>query len=249
VNTTVPGIGYEVRDEDIITYDPGTGTWSMYFDASDVGIGTSDLDAFHIRNDGSILMSFSSALTVPGITGGPNGELVEESDVFLFTPTSTGDNTAGAFSFYFDGSDVGLDSTSEDVVGLYEFSDGSLGISTSGSPSGAGIPASRDEDVLRFSGVFGFDTIGTWTLYFDGSDAGLGNSGDDLDAITFAANTDMLFSTKSPFTTSQGTADDEDVLRFTGTYGLPTIGTINLETVLSTLGIDPTVDLDGLHAS
>ena len=128
INTTVPGIGVEVRDEDIVVYDPATGNWAMHFDASDVGITSSDLVAFHIRADGTILMSYSSTITVPGLTAGPAGETVDDTDLFVFTPTTTGDTTAGSFSFYFDGSDVGLDTSGEDIIGVHEFADSSIAI-------------------------------------------------------------------------------------------------------------------------
>jgi len=46
------------RDEDIVAYDVNTGTWSMHFDGSDVGLGGSqDGNAFHIDTDGSILLA------------------------------------------------------------------------------------------------------------------------------------------------------------------------------------------------
>ncbi len=247
LNTTVPGIGVEVRDEDIVVYDPASGSWAMYFDASDVGITTSDLNAFHVRDDGSILMSFASTITVPGLTGGPSGESVEDTDIVLFTPTSTGDNTAGGFSFYFDGSDVELDVSSEDIVGLYEFGDGSLAISTRGNLDATGIATGRDEDVHRFTGTFGANTAGTWSLYFDGSDVGLSASGDDLNGISFDNDIDLLFSTRESYSAAGGAGDDEDISRFTGTYGDTTSGTATLELDLSTLGIDPAVDVDGLH--
>ena len=102
------GVG-NVEDEDIVTYDEGTDTWALYFDGSDVGIAGTDLNAFHVRSDGSILMSLDSATsTVPGLTGGPNGTTVEDSDVILFTGT-TGPATSGSFSFHFDGNRVAYD--------------------------------------------------------------------------------------------------------------------------------------------
>ncbi len=245
--TPVPGIASSVRDEDIVSFDPATGTWAMFFDASDVGLTSSDLDAFYVRPSGSVLMSFSSDGTViPGMTGGPNGELVDESDVFLFTPTSVGDTTAGSFSFYFDGDDVDLSTNGEDVDGLHEFADGSLAISTSGSNSVGGLPSGGDEDVYRFTGTFGSVTAGTWALYFDGSEVGFTASAADINAITFDAETDMLFSTAGTFTAAGTSGDDEDISRFAGTFGETTSGTASLELDLSALGIPTTADVDAL---
>ncbi|HSJ28742.1 MAG TPA: Ig-like domain-containing protein, partial [Acidimicrobiia bacterium] len=246
VNTTVPGIGVGVRDEDIVAYDGSSG-WSMYFDASDVGVTTSDLDAFHVRADGSVLMSFSSTLDVPGLVGGPAGESVEDRDVVVFTPSLTGEVTAGSFSFVFDGSDVGLDTTSEDIGGLYEFADGSWGISTSGSLNVAGVAQGGDEDVHRFTGTFGSVTSGSWALVFDGSDVGLTESSEELDGVSFLADAGLLFSTAGSYSAAGGAGDDEDVSRFVGTFGEATSGSASVELDVSTLGIDPAVDVDGLH--
>jgi hypothetical protein len=77
--TSVPGLG-TVSDSDIVSCDTATLTWSMVFDASDVGIDKGTLDAFHIRANGQILMStgldaddpekpLASKLLVPGIIG------------------------------------------------------------------------------------------------------------------------------------------------------------------------------------
>ncbi|HEX6257190.1 MAG TPA: Ig-like domain-containing protein [Euzebyales bacterium] len=246
INTTVPGVG-GVRDEDIVSYDAAAGTWALYFDASDVGITSNDIDAFHVRGDGSVLLSFSSTMTVPGLTGGPAGESVEDADVVLFTPTSTGATTAGSFSFHFDGSDVELDTSGEDITGLYEFADGSLGVTTAGTISVSGVAKGGDEDVHRFSGSFGAATSGAWSLLFDGSDLGLTGSGDDLDGVAFDGGSDLLFSTKGSYAAAGGAGDDEDISRFTGTLGPTTSGSITLERDLSALGIDPAADVDALH--
>ena len=113
-------------------YNRSTNGWAMYFDASDVGISTSDLEDFAIRGDGSILMSFSSSINVPGLVGGPDGTLIDDSDLILFTPVTTGATTSGTFSFYFDGSDVGLETTNERLDGFDVLPDGTLLVSTTG---------------------------------------------------------------------------------------------------------------------
>ncbi|HET9912177.1 MAG TPA: S8 family serine peptidase, partial [Anaerolineales bacterium] len=95
--------GVAFNDEDIVAYNTGTGTWSMYFDGSDVGI-TGDVDAFAIMPDGSILLSFEAASSG-----------VDDSDIVRFAPTSLGSNTAGTFSVYLTGSSVGLTTNDEDI--------------------------------------------------------------------------------------------------------------------------------------
>ncbi|MEW5958501.1 MAG: Ig-like domain-containing protein, partial [Chloroflexota bacterium] len=57
--------GVAFADEDILAYDLSTGTWSMYFDGSDVGLNASgqEVDAFYVNADGTILLSLGAAGT------------------------------------------------------------------------------------------------------------------------------------------------------------------------------------------
>jgi hypothetical protein len=245
---SVPGIAFTVSDEGIVVHDPVTSSWLMFIVASDVGIATSDLDAFHVGGNDTVLMSFSSErMTIPGLNDDPDGELVDDSDVISFTPTSIGEATAGTFSFYFDGSDVDLTSSAEDVHGLFEFADGSLGISTTGSVTVGGLASGGDEDVYRFTGTFGAGTSGTWELWFDGSDVGLTTSPEDLDGISLDNETDMMFSTTGSHDAAGGAGDDEDISRFTGSFGETTARSAALEFDASATGIGPGNDIDALH--
>ena len=246
--TTVPGVG-NVRDEDVVTYDPSSDTWAWYFDGSDVGIGSTDINALHVLADGTLVMSFNASnFSVPGLTGGPNGTTVEDSDLVLFAFTQSGSNTSGSFQFIFDGSDVGLTTNGEDIDGVYEFPGGGLAISTLGSAGVSGVSGVRDEDVMLFNATqFGSTTTGTWSMYFDGSDVGFSSSSsEDLSAVTFEDGEDMLFSTVGNWSASGGSGTDEDVGRFSGTFGASTSGSASLELDLSALGIDVSEDVDGL---
>ncbi len=248
--TTVPGLG-SVADEDVVTYDPATGTWAMYFDGSDVGLGGTDVNALHVLSDGALVLSFdSTTFSVPGLVGGPSGNTVEDRDLVLFSFTSSGATTSGSFQFVFDGSDVGLATSSEDIDGVYEFPGGGLAISTIGNPSVPGVSAA-DEDVLLFSATqYGSATIGTWSLYFDGSDVGFSNSSsEDVNALTFDNGIDLIFSTTGSYSAAGGSGSDEDVSRFSGTFGSATSGTAARVLDLSALGISTAEDVDGLHYS
>ncbi|MCK6446758.1 MAG: PKD domain-containing protein [Planctomycetes bacterium] len=246
-NTTLPVLG-TVADEDIVYYDTATGAWAYYFDGSDVGLSSTDIDAFHVRADGSILMSFdSTTFSVTGLTGGPSGTTVEDRDVIRFVPTSTGATTAGSFVFYFDGSDVGLTtSSSEDIDAISETAGGALLLSTLGNPSVTGLSGLADEDILSFTGTFGSATSGSFTHYFDGSDVGLGaSSGGDIDGIGFVGGTGLVISTQADFTSGISWAD-EDLVRFTGTTGSATSGTFSIQLDLSTVGVPTGANVDGL---
>ena len=248
---SVPGAG-EVRDEDVLAYDPQRGLGSLYFDGSDVGLEGADVDAVHVRPDGALVLSLRNAsFDVPGLTGGPDGATVDDADLLLFTFTSSGPDTAGAFSFLFDGSDVGLEAGGEDVDAVFELPGGELLLSLSGAGDVPGLGAVDDEDVLRFTpddpAAPGSATAGSWSLHFDGGAAGFGDAaGEDLDAVSVDSPAgDLLFSTSGKWQAAGASGADEDVGRFSGTLGAAPAGTASLVLDLSQLGIDPSEDVDG----
>ena len=93
--------------------------------------------------------------------------------------------------------------------------------------------------------TLGTSTAGTFSIHFDGSDVGLTSGNDDLDAIGVDTNGDLLYSTSGDNTVPL--TRDEDINRFTGTYGPTTSGTATLELALASIGIATTNDIDGLH--
>ena len=178
----------------------------MYFDGSDVGV-TADVDAFGLMSDGTILISLDVAATV-GSLG-----TVDDSDIIRFTPTSLGTNTAGTFSWYFDGSDVGLSSNGEDVDAIDFAPDGRLLISTTGSFSVTGA-SGADEDLVAFSATsLGSTTSGTWSLYFDGSDVGLNtSSSEDVNGVWVDhANNEIYLTTLGSFSVTGASGDGSDI--------------------------------------
>lgn len=199
-NQTIGGVAS--ADEDILKFDGQT--WSLFFDGSDVGVGSSDLFAFSIVASNSILMSFSSAVTVNGLS-------VMPQDVVWFHATSLGTTTSGTFSMYLDGSDVGLDTTAEKIDSVSRLLDERVLISTTGNPSVTGV-AGKDEDVLAFTPAsLGDVTSGTWAMYFDGSDVGLAEtSGEDVDALD-VVNGKVYLSTADSFSVNGVAGADEDV--------------------------------------
>jgi len=241
----VPGVG-TVRDEDIVTYDPSTGEWALFFDGSDVGIAGTDINALSVLADGSIVMSFdSSNFSLAGVVGAPSGTTVDDSDLVRFVPTSTGTNTSGTWFFYFDGSDAGLTQNGEDIDGVCVLDDGSFLFSTIGAARGAG-PNAADEDVLWYSfASLGSGSGGTWSLFFDGSDVGFNSSGGaDLDAFSLDFDGSLLLSTVGSYVAAGGAGADEDISRFIGSFGGATAGTASLELDLSALGIDAAEDVN-----
>lgn len=181
---TVGGVAMD--DSDILKFTPTSlgdttaGTFSMYFDASDVGLSTSDEDVDAIEllpTNGHLLVSTTGSFSVPGVSGA-------DEDILEFTPTSLGATTAGTWALYFDGSDVGLATSSdEDVDAVAVDASGRIYLSTVGAFGVTGV-SGADEDVFVFAPTsLGATTAGTFGpgLFFDGSLYGLGAN--DVKAI------------------------------------------------------------------
>jgi len=201
-NQTIGGV--VSADEDILRFD-GT-SWSLFFDGSDVGVGGSDLFGFSFLDADSLLLSFNTALTLNGIS-------VTPQDVVRFDAASLGSVTIGTFSMHFDGSDVGFDTTAEKIDSVSLLPDGRILLSTTGNPAVVGVTGGKDEDILAFTPTsMGNATSGSWGMYFDGSDVGLGEtSGEDVDALDVTASGNIYLSTADNFTVNGVAGADEDV--------------------------------------
>ncbi|MBD2199690.1 MULTISPECIES: PKD domain-containing protein [Calothrix] len=222
------GVAFDYGDEDILKYDSISKKWSIFFDGSQVGLNQTnqnnenlavDIDAFHIvRNTdnsiNSILFSLdynskATSLTLPG------GLVVTNTDIVRFTPssaTSWGSNTAGTYSLYFRGANVGLgeklnpvsnpSDNGENIDAFSILPDGRLLMSFTGSPSLPGVNGrvinGNDEDLFVFTATnTGANTAGTWAPYFDGSDLDLNtNSDEDIDAIWVDNGSNIYLSTR-----------------------------------------------------
>jgi hypothetical protein len=244
---TVPGLG-SVQNEDIVKYDPGSNTWSMIFDGSDVGLSAAVLDGFTITPDGeTLLLSFNNPIDIPGLIGGPNGTLVDDSDIVQFFPVSLGVNTSGAFSFYFDASDVGLDTNGEDINAIGFSGDGDLIVSTVGSAIGTGASWVR-QDLVEFTDVqLGANTSGSFAMLFDGSDVNMADLNENIDGATMRGDGTLMLTTFGPFSVTGAAGTSQDLLLFTPAFlGANTSGVFELFLDLSSVGIDPTENVIGL---
>jgi hypothetical protein len=189
-------------DEDIIAYN--NGTWSIHFDGSDVGI-TGDVNAFARLADNSLLLSLDAGATLPG------AGTITDNDIVRFIPTSYGPNTAGTFELYFDGSDVGLTTTAEDIDTIGIAPDGRLVISTTGNPTVPGV-AGLDEDLLAFTATsLGTNTSGSWAIYFDGSDEVLNTSSEDVNGSWIDTNGDIYLTTIGVFAVNGLSGNGSDI--------------------------------------
>lgn len=236
---TLPGLG-ALAAEDIAQFDSATGTWSLYFDGSDVGLSGKSIAAFARLGDGSLVFSFTASGSISGMTGAPSGSSYTTNDLVKFTPTSLGSNTAGSWSFLFDGSDVGLTQSSESIDAIAVTSAGNLVISTTGDPTVTGLSGIADEDLLTFSATsLGSVTSGSWTWLFDGSDVSLGsNANEDVDAAFIGADGKICVSTVGNFNAAPVAGSGVDLAKLTPTStGSTTSGTWSIEIDEGTLGL------------
>ena len=179
------------------------------FDGSDVGLASLRIDALDRLDQDSLLLSFDQPGSVPGIAG-----TVDDSDIVRFVATSLGPTTSGAFSLYLDGSDVGLTTAAHDVDALEVLSDGRILLSTTGTASLPGATA-RDEDLLALTPTsLGDVSSGSFALRFDGSDVGLGDAAEDVDAVAVEASGVVLLSTLEAFAVPGVNGSDEDIFAF-----------------------------------
>ncbi len=202
--------GIAFNKEDILVYSTNTNTWSLYFDGSDVGLAGADLNAFHLQNDGSLLLSLQDAnFSIPSF------DIVQASDIVRFLPTSLGEMTQGNFEWYFDGSDVGLSSV-EGIDAIGFTIEGDLLVSIIVGFQANDIDGA-DKDLLVFKGSsFGKNTAGIWSLYFDGSDVNLGGPTEDIYGAWLNPNNgDLYLTTLGGFSVAEFSGDTDDIFIFT----------------------------------
>lgn len=184
--------GVAFGDEDVVLYDRATCEWSLAFDGSVAGLAAAaDVDGFEVGPDGAFYLSFLQAIPVPGITG-----KVDDSDVVRYD--------GEVFSLWFDGSQVGLTTDSEDVDAVAFDPQGRLLVSTLGGYSVPGLSTGADEDLLRLENQ-------TWTLVFDGShNAGLG--AEDIDGAAWLPDDTIWLNLLDAFALSGVRGDGNDIL-------------------------------------
>lgn len=158
--TSVPGVG-TVPPSDIVKFNPIPGLFERIFDGSDVGLSdeSENIDALAMLSNGNLIISTTGAVSVVGVSGA-------DEDLLEFAVTSLGNNTSGAFSIFFDGSDVGLTDENVEGVWLAPFTnDIYLSLGDVFLVGGGCVDAS---DILAFTGSSGPATSGTLSLFWDG---------------------------------------------------------------------------------
>ena len=180
---TISGLG-TVDDSDIIRFVPTTlgantaGTFQWYFDGSDVGLtaDSEDIDAIDFAPDGRLVVSTLGSFSVTGASG-------NDEDLFAFSSTSLGSATSGTWSWYFDGSDVGLTGSTEDVNGLWiDPANNRIYLTAAGAFSVTGVSGDGADSFVCTPGSLGATTSCTFNMYWDGSTFGFaGEIADGID--------------------------------------------------------------------
>jgi hypothetical protein len=146
----------------------------MYFDGSDVGLTTNaeDVDAIHFISNQRLALSTNGAVSTSSGFSAVGQDLIR----FTFADGSSGANTAGAWRMWWDGSDVGLTDSGENIKGA-SLSGGRLHLTTSGNFTVTGVSGANEDVFVCETPTTGPTSVcGLWNtaLFFDGSTYGLG---------------------------------------------------------------------------
>ena len=215
--TTVLG-GMTVNDEDVAEDDLSGGLGLAPLGALP---SAADLSAYHVLASGEQLLAFDTTVSLPG------GLTAEPRDVVRYN--------GATYSLEFNGAANGVPAGAQvDAVSVLFGGDLLLSFDTTVALDGI---TADDEDLVRFNG-------GSFSLFFDGSMAGV-DGALDLDAAHHIdANGHLLLSFDGSGTVGGVAFDDEDVLEYdplSGTWLLAYDGSTHHSGWL-------TADLDAVHA-
>jgi hypothetical protein len=227
--------GVFFQSSDLLSYNAGHDRWSMYFDASDVGLAGVNVDAHHREDDGSILLSVDAPVTLPGI-----GDILN-TDIVRFIPTSLGEVTRGTYEIVLRGGSAGLIGARANIDAIGRTPAGRLILSTT-DPISISSSSFDDEDLLQLNDG------NVLELYFDGSDVELNDSSEDVAGVWFEPDTGFMFlTTLGGFDVPGATGDTHDVLGFVpeslgtttrGEFRLFQLPDLNLPAALAIDGVD-----------
>jgi len=177
--------------------DQGTGGYQVSVAFAAVAPATTDY-YFSIAEDTTLTSSNGTRITV------------DDSDIIKLSVVSATNYT---YSIYFDGSDVGLTTTSEDIDAFSILSDGRILISTVGSFAVPGITGTGN-DVLVFTPTsIGDNTAGSWAVSFRGATYGLNTSAGNVDAISLLPDGSTVISIAGAQTIGGAAYRGEDLLK------------------------------------
>jgi len=172
----LPGIE-TVDDSDIVRFTytqlgaTTAGSFTLFLDGSAVGLTTSGeaIDAFALDQSNRLVLSTEGTIKVASLTG-------QDEDLLALTLTGTGAATSGTWSFFWDGSDVGLTKGSEDLSALWIAPEsGAIYFGAKGNFAATGsattISGAANSIVTCMPLSLGDNTDCTFAPFFDGNSA------------------------------------------------------------------------------
>jgi len=173
---TLPDVG-SIDRSDIIRFTPTTlgettaGSFAWVLDGSDVELADAaeNIDAISRAPDGRLVISTFGSYAVTGASG-------PDADLLIFNATSLGESSAGTWELYFDGSDVGLTTGTEDLWGVWiNPTTGSLYLNTYlnfSASSTNSLSGDGDDIFICVPSSLGETTTCTFSLFWNGDDHG-----------------------------------------------------------------------------
>lgn len=133
-----------------------------------------------------------------------------DEDILLYNETTD------QWTMIFDGSDVGVANADLDDFDL--MADGNILMSFDRAMRFPTLGLVDDSDIVKFTPTqLGSNTSGSFTLFFDGSAVDLTTGSEDIDALSYTSDGELLISTYGTANVGELQAQDEDLLRFTPT--------------------------------
>jgi uncharacterized repeat protein (TIGR01451 family) len=180
--------------------------------------GTADPDTNNnsARGDTTVIQATHLAIFVSSDKwGNVSGARFTDEDILAY------DTVSGVWSKYFDASDVGLILNDLDA---FEILDDGILMSFARIRFFNDLGWVDDSDIVKFiPAQLGEKTAGHFERYFDGSDVGLTNRGEDIDAISFTPDGHLVISTLGssrvphPSGASEIAGTDQQLLVFNAT--------------------------------
>lgn len=188
--------GLDLAPNDIALYERAVDAWRVFLDGDAVGLSGLNIDGFVVLSGDRVAFSLDTAASLPGV-----GQ-VQPEDIVLYTPLN------GSLRLVFDGSDVGLSGSAENIDAITVTANGDMLVSVAGDFAVPGATG-KAQDLLRFvPTAWGQNTSGTWSLWWDGSTVAMNAASEDIWGVTAVGPFDSVYLTTSgdlqigPFTAS-----------------------------------------------
>ncbi|MEA2031895.1 MAG: prepilin-type N-terminal cleavage/methylation domain-containing protein [candidate division Zixibacteria bacterium] len=154
--------GLTFDEDDLIEYNPSTGTATIYLDGATVFSLGENIDAVHILSNGHIIMSTANSATIGPLS-------FNDYDLVEYNPV------AGTATLYFDGGTVLSGASNIDAV--YVRDNGNIILSTDAASESIGSLTFNDEDLVEYNPI-----TGNAIMYFD-SDIPFGTESEDINGV------------------------------------------------------------------